>query len=86
MNIDNMDFPDLDLLGTSHQIMTPTFGQFRADYNISDLVDNFNFEDSLIKLGGLLYEEELHCNLVTTAGIQIISATLMDEWREVANC
>ncbi|AUY10019.1 hypothetical protein C3F36_11130 [Aeromonas sp. ASNIH2] len=22
----------------------------------------------------------------TTSGIQIISATLMDEWREVANC
>ena len=66
MNIDDMNFSDLDLLGASHQIMTPTFGQFRADYNISDLVDNFNFEDSLIKIVGLLYEEELHSNLVTT--------------------
>lgn len=26
------------------------------------------------------------CNDNSSSGIQIISATLMDEWREVANC
>ena len=30
-------------------------------------------------------EEQLK-ELFSRAGIQIISATLMDEWREVANC
>ncbi|QEQ95940.1 hypothetical protein [Neptunomonas concharum] len=66
MNIDDMDFSQLGLLNASQQIMSPTFGQLRADHNISKLIDDFDFEDALIKLAGLLYEEELHSNLVTT--------------------
>ncbi|QQM75723.1 hypothetical protein JJJ22_00380 [Aeromonas caviae] len=30
--------------------------------------------------------EDFNDNLHNISGIQIISATLMDEWREVANC
>ncbi len=61
-----MDFSDLGLLSASQQMMSPTFGQFRADHNVSELFDGFEFEDALIKLAGLLYEEDLHSNLVTT--------------------
>ncbi|EOV8092571.1 MULTISPECIES: hypothetical protein [Vibrio] len=66
MNIDDMDFSHLGILSASQQMMSPTFGQFRADHNIGELIDDFDFEDTLIKLAGLLYEEELHSNLVTT--------------------
>ncbi|WP_417698684.1 hypothetical protein [Psychromonas sp.] len=66
MNIDDMDLSNLGLLSTSQQMMSPNFGQFRSDHSIGELIDNFDFEDTLIKLAGLLYEEELHSNLVTT--------------------
>lgn len=66
MNIDDMDFSQFDSLNTSQEMMTPSFGQLRADHNISKLIDDFDFEDALIKLAGLLYEKELHSNLVTT--------------------
>lgn len=66
MNIDDMDFSRFDSLNTSQEMMTPSFGQLRADHNISKLIDDFDFEDALIKLAGLLYEKELHSNLVTT--------------------
>ena len=65
MNIDDMDFSQFGLLNASQQMMSQTFGQLRADHNISKLIDYFDFEDALIKLTGLLYEEELHSNLVT---------------------
>ena len=61
-----MDFSDLGLLNANQQMMRSTFGQLRADHNVSELFDGFEFEDALIKLAGLLYEEDLHCNLVTT--------------------
>ncbi|WP_429111106.1 Rnf-Nqr domain containing protein [Aeromonas rivipollensis] len=37
-----------------------------------------------IPLNNLIYRHILRPD--STSGIQIISATLMDEWREVANC
>ena len=59
-----MDFSQLDLTNASQQMMSPNFGQLRADHDISKLIDDF--DDALIKLARLLYEEELHSNLVTT--------------------
>lgn len=65
MNIGDMDFSLLGLLNHSQQMMKPTFGQFRTDHDMAKLTDDFDFEDALIKIAGLLYEEELHSNLVT---------------------
>lgn len=66
MNIDDMDFSELDLLSASQQMMSPTFDQFRVDHNIGELIDGFDFENALRKLAGLLYEQELYSNLMTT--------------------
>lgn len=66
MNIDDIDFAQSGLLDANQKMMSPTFGQLRADNNISELIDGYEFEDTLIKLSGLLYEQELHSNLITT--------------------
>ena len=66
MNIDDLDLSQLGLLNAAQQMMSPTFGQLRAEHNIGELIDGYDFEDSLIKLAGLLYEQELHSNLMTT--------------------
>ena len=66
MNIDDMDCSHLGFLNVSQKMMSQTFGQFREKHSIGELIDDFDFEDTLIKLAGLLYEEELHSNLITT--------------------
>lgn len=61
-----MNLNELDLFIANQQMMNPTFGKFRTDNNIDKIIDGFDFEDALIKLSGLLYEQDLHSNLVTT--------------------
>ncbi|RUO48943.1 hypothetical protein [Pseudidiomarina donghaiensis] len=66
MDIDNLDFSELLRFNESQQMIAPTFGQFRTNHHISNLTDSYDFEDALLKLIGLLYEQDLHSNLMTT--------------------
>ncbi|MBE3950442.1 hypothetical protein HJ144_01015 [Vibrio parahaemolyticus] len=84
MNIDEMDFSELGLLSASQQMMSSTFGQFRADHNIGELIDGFDLEDALKKFAGLLYEPELHSNVMTTEAM-IHQLFLSQRGQEVLN-
>ncbi|MDC5706158.1 hypothetical protein [Vibrio europaeus] len=66
MNIEDMDLSQLDFMNVGQQMMNTTFGQFRAEHGISNLIDGYDFEDLLTKLVGLTYQPELHSNLMTT--------------------
>ena len=61
-----MNLKELDFIIENQQMLGSTFWQFRVDNNIGKIIDGFDFEDALIKLSGLLYEQDLHSNLVTT--------------------
>lgn len=84
MEINDMDLSQFEFLNASHQMNSPTFGQFRTEHNMSEFIDGYDFEDALIKLVGLLYEQDLYSNLVTTEAM-IHQCFLSQSGREKLN-
>ncbi len=76
----------LDLIQVKHSINSKNLSEKDIDlwktlYNWDEIIrKNHQYKDKNIKF--IIFTSKG----ISNPGIQIISATLMDEWREVANC